>query len=197
MSIHNQESENEDNVKIKKDNILKIYCLDLLKNNPEIKKVRKICYIKDIFHNNIDFDEFINLSCYTNNKLNININLVNKDVVYSKKTCITGDYMKWHCDDALIINHKSNLINKIQNQQNQFIISTKKCLYYPSKKPLYSLIIYGSTYKKDFTGGIFEFSDGTKVKPLKNLCIFFDSREAHCVHKITSGTKKLILIKFY
>ena len=183
--------------KVKKDNILKKYSYELLLNNPEIKNTRNICYIKDIFQNKTDFDELHNLSNYTFNKLNIDINLINKEIVYSMKTNVAGYYMKWHCDDALIINHKSNLISKTENLENHIKISDKKCLYYPSKKHLYSLIIYGSTYKKDFTGGIFEFSDGTKIKPEKNLCVFFDSKEAHCVHKISSGKKKIILIKFY
>ena len=202
MSNQNQENVHENNSENqlkngKKDNILRNYSYQLLLNNPEIKKTRKICYIQDIFQNKTDFDELQNLSNYTFNKLNIDMNLINKDVVYSMKTNSAGYCMKWHCDDGLIINHKSSLISKTENQQNQAKISEKKCLYYPSKKPLYSLIIYGSTYKKDLTGGIFECSDGTKIKPEKNLCVFFDSKEAHCVHKINSGTRKLILIKFY
>ena len=202
MSNQNQENIHENNSENhlkndKKDNILKNYSYQLLVSNPEIKKTRKICYIQDIFQNKTDFDELQNLSNYTFNKLNIDINLINKDVVYSMKTNVQGNYMKWHCDDGLIINHKSSLISKTENQENQIKISDKKCLYYPNKIPKYSLIIYGSTYKKDFTGGIFEFSDGIKIKPERNLCVFFDSKEAHCIHRIREGVKKLILIKFY
>ena len=182
----------------KKENILKNYSLSLLENNPEIKKIRKIDYIKDMFNDKNDYDELKDFSKKLNLKFKNNINLIQNDVVYSIKTNIKDDYMKWHCDDALIISHKSNLIQNVEiNQQNQFKISDKKCLYYPNKIPKYSLIIYGSTYNQDFEGGILEFSDGTKIKPEKNLCVFFDSREAHCVHKIKSGKKECILIKFF
>ena len=86
---------------------------------------------------------------------------------------------------------------KDKEYKNQIKISEKKSIHYPLRKPIYSLIIYGSEYKKDFTGGIIEFSDGLKIKPEKNKCILFDSREAHCVHKIKSGIRQCILIKFY
>ena len=77
------------------------------------------------------------------------------------------------------------------------ILSEKKVLYYPNKIPKYSIIIYGSTYKEDFTGGIFEFSDGTKIKPRKNMCILFNSKEAFYIHKVRSGIKKETFVTLY
>ena len=38
-------------------NDLQLYSINLLKNNPDIKEKRKIGYIKDIFTDNIDFDD--------------------------------------------------------------------------------------------------------------------------------------------
>lgn len=175
----------------KKENVLKVYSQKLLFENPLIKESRKICYIKDIFSDLIDYDE---LECYPCTSSKLTINIPRSETVYCPKLSNQGDSMKWHCDDATIISHKNKNIDKYKNQIK---ISEKKALYYPNKIPKYSLIIYGSTYKEDFTGGIFEFSDGTKIKPIKNMCILFDSREAHCVHKIKSGKKKLLLIKFY
>tara|TARA_Y200000002_G_scaffold365159_1_gene354781 strand:- start:782 stop:1330 length:549 start_codon:yes stop_codon:yes gene_type:complete len=175
----------------KKENVLKVYSQKLLLEYPEIKDSRKICYIKDIFSDFTDYDE---LECYPCTSSKLMINISRSETVYCPKFNYEGDSMKWHCDDATIISHKGKNINKYINQIK---ISEKKSLHYANKIPKFSLIVYGSTYKKDFTGGIFEFSDGTKIKPERNMCILFDSREAHCVHKIKSGKKKLLLIKFY
>ena len=103
----------------KKENLLKNYSLSLIKKNPEIKEIRKIGYIKDMFNDKNDYDELKDFSKNLNFKYKNDINLIQNDVVYSIKTNIKDDYMKWHCDDALIINHKSNLIQNIEiNQQN-------------------------------------------------------------------------------
>lgn len=175
----------------KKENVLKLYCQQLLKDNPEIKEKRNICSINDIFSDATDYDE---LEIFPSTSSKLKLNITRSEVVYTTKINKTGESMKWHCDDASIISHKNENINKYINQIK---ISDKKALFYPNKIPKYSLIIYGSSYEKDFTGGIFEFSDGTKIKPQRNLCLLFDSREAHCVHRIKSGTRKLILMKFY
>ena len=176
---------------IKKENILKCYSEKLLINNPEIKEKRNIGYISDFFLEVKDFDE---LECFPSTNSRLKKYIPRTQIVYTSKINKTGDYMKWHCDDAIITSNKKENMNKYINQIK---ISEKKSLFYPNKIPRYSLIIYGSTYDKDFTGGIFEFSDGTKIKPERNLCVLFDSREAHYVHRIKSGTRKLILMKFY
>ena len=172
-------------------NDLQLYSINLLKNNPDIKEKRKIGYIKDIFTENIDFDELELNPC---NAARLLFSIPRSETVYTSKICREGDYMKWHCDDAIITSHKKNMVDKYINNIK---ISDKKTLFYPNKIPKYTLIVYGSTYKVDFKGGILEFSDGTRIKPEKNLCVFFDSREAHCVHRIREGVKKLMLIKFY
>ena len=169
-------------------NKLKLYSYDLLINNQEILEKRKICNINDIFENIDDYNNF-SFQFKFKDKFKY-LNSYDKTICHQKKA--QNDNMKWHIDDAQIITHK-----KDQQYINQIKISDKKSIHYPLKKPKYSLIIYGSEYKKDFTGGIFEFSDGLKIKPEKNKCILFDSREAHCVHKIKSGIRQCILIKFY
>ena len=175
----------------KKENVLKVYSQNLLLENPEIKEKRNIGYINDYFSNISDFDD---LECFPSTNSKFKKYIPRTQIVYSSKINKRGDYMKWHCDDANIITHKSDTVDKYINQIK---ISDKKSLFYPNKMPKYSLIIYGSTYGKDFEGGILEFSDGTKIKPERNQCVFFDSREAHYVHKIKSGIRKLILMKFY
>ena len=180
-----------------KENILKVYSRFLLNENPDILEKRKIFKITDVVNDITDFDELIKVNVSSKIKQSFKneygLHYFNQ-VVYTIKDNKKGDSMKWHCDDAVIISHKTNLIYLYNNQIK---ISEKKSLYYSNKIPKYSLIIYGSTYDEDFTGGIIEFSDGFKIKPVKNMCIIFDSREAHYVHKIRSGLKKLILIKYY
>ncbi len=181
----------------KKENILKIYSNKLLEEDPLIIKHRKVFNIKDIFDEVDDYSD-LNISNVIN-KLKTTFKVENKlyncpETVFTTKECQVGSYMKWHCDDASIISHKNN---SIHFYDNHIKISDKKTLYYPNKIPKFSLIVYGSTYKIDFTGGILEFSDNTKIKPQKNMCVFFNSKEAHCVHRIKTGSKKLFLIKFY
>lgn len=99
--------------------------------------------------------------------------------------------MKWHCDDCSIFKHKDGY----NCLSNNIKLSEKYSLYY-TKLPKYSMIIYLSTYGRDFTGGEFNFVDKT-VKPEKYKVLFFDSREVHKVNTVSSGLRKTILVKFY
>lgn len=175
---------------VSKNKELQIYSEQLLKNNPSILKSRKILSLSEIFKDIKSFEEI---------KYNINkIAYLKKDFLFLKSMSAVycpHDYridhcVKWHMDDAYIINHNKNIYNQIK-------INERKSIYYPDKKPIYNLIIYGSSYKKDFKGGVFEFSDGTKIKPQKNMCLLFNSKEAYRIHSIKSGVIESLLIKFY
>ena len=98
-------NQNKKNIK----NDLQLYSINLLKNNPDIKEKRKICYIKDIFTENIDFDELELNPC---NAARLLFNIPRSETVYTSKICREGDYMKWHCDDAIITSHKKNMVDK-------------------------------------------------------------------------------------
>ena len=171
---------------------IQIYSRQLLENDPSIKESRKIINISDIFQNVNDYEDI-------KNEFN-KVTLFKKEFSFlrfmSTSYCphyhTSGYSMKWHIDDAQVINHKKN-----NNYNEQIKISERKSLYYPNKKPKYSLIIYGSSYGEDFKGGILEFSNGTKIKPKKNMCVLFDSNEAHYVHTVKSGIRISLLIKFY
>lgn len=157
------------------------YLLDYCKNifeKENLKSYRKINIINDFTIDNL--------------KDIINIDEYNYDII--KKENIKGYYMNWHLDNAKVMNHKKNFIGKTYNQQP---ISDRHAIYYYLKKPDFSLIIYNSTYNKDFTGGTLEFIDGLKIYPDKGLYILFDSREIHKVNKIKSGIRNSYLIKFY
>ncbi len=106
-------------------------------------------------------------------------------ILVSEKTNVEGFHMKWHFDDVSVFrNSKKSDKDKFQ-------------LYNKSLPPVLSCIVYLSDYNKDFTGGELEFADGTKITPKVGSYVLFDSREAHRVHKIKSGTRKSILFKFY
>ena len=162
------------------DNLYK-YGLSVLES---IKFTRKIGFIDD----SLSIDENIK-SILEKNK----INFTSYKII--EKSNEKGFYMKWHLDDAQIINHKNKLDFK-KVLKSQHFISNKKSINYLHQKPLYSLIIYFSEYNTDFTGGSFEFVD-KKIFPQKNMYLLFDSNEVHRVNIITSGVRKNILIKFY
>ncbi len=182
---------NINNIKIKKENILKIYSQNLLQEFPEIKDERLICNIEDIFDNINNYEDikYHHINIKLKLKLKLKCNTIS--TTYSTKESRVGDSTKWTCNDAMVISNKKNIYH------NQIILSEKKVLYYPNKIPKYSIIIYGSTYKEDFTGGIFEFSDGIKIKPQKNMCILFNSKEAYFIHTVRSGIKKETFITLY
>ena len=176
---------------------LKNYAQTLLEKHPEIREKRKICNLKDIINDITDFDDLIktNASSRIKQELRNEYNLYSyTQVIYTIIDYKKGDSIKWHCDDASMISYKTDFIDF---NDNKIKVSEKKLLFYPNRIPKLSIIIYGSTYKDDFDGGIFEFSDGYVVKPVKNTCLIYDSRETHCVHKIRSGAIKSIIIKYY
>lgn len=150
----------------------------------EIKNQRKIGYLKNYDNFNLDM-------------LNNIVNEINKfdlnEITYylKRKVHNVDDQMKWHVDDAIVMNVPSN------NNYNNIKINENKQLVYHSQKPIYTLIIYESNYNEDFTGGELEFVDGYRCKPKKGSYIFFNSCEVHKLNKINSGMRKSILIKFY
>jgi len=119
------------------------------------------------------------------------------DITYSinSKEYIKNDFMKWHIDDALLLNRKN-----LNNYKNIIDINykNKDMIYkYENQKPIYSLLIYENDYGKDFNGGELEFADGFTYKPKRGSYIMFDSSEVHRVLPIKSGTRFSKLIKFY
>jgi len=112
-------------------------------------------------------------------KLMSELGFINYSCTYKENT--KGFFMNYHLDGV-----QTFKVNK-----KEFDMITKDELW------KYTMIIYESDYQKDFSGGIFEFCDGERVFPKKGLCILFDSRDVHCVHQITKGTRKNYLIKIY
>ena len=163
---------------------LEKYGLELLKNNPNIRKSRKFGII----------DNYQEFSKSIIPELNLDIDLEKHNIVITKKINQKGFFMKWHIDDAQLIKHKPNQIV----DDKQIFIYNKHYLSYNGKNPPeYTCLIYDSVYNKDFTGGILEFADKTIVKPDKGMYVFFDSREVHKVNPIKSGIRINYLIKFY
>ena len=195
---------------------LQLYSYNLIKENRSILESRKIVKIDELVKNINNFDELIDNPCVvlsftkdfsflgfhhtTYHYNNRTYSEYEKD--YSKKWKIIDAQTKKHKKENIenienIENNNENILNIQSIQKNKGSTDDNKYVYYPSKKPVYSLFIYGSDYCKDFNGGKFEFSDGTKIKPQKNMCILFDSREAHYIHKLKGGTCNYIIVNFY
>lgn len=101
-----------------------------------------------------------------------------------------GFAMKWHIDDKIVVKRPYNPDTDIS------ISNTYQLCNRSTDTPVYSSILYLSTYGEDFTGGAFEFVDQV-VYPKKHTILFFDSREVHRVQPLTSGIRKTILCKWY
>jgi hypothetical protein len=87
--------------------------------------------------------------------------------------------MKYHRDNFMVRNIEGKLI---------FIPFSNTNI---SK---FSLIWYKN---EDFTGGSFQFLNSKKIQPKKNMFIFFDSNQIHCVNKQISGIRIVELYKFF
>lgn len=165
------------------------YGKNLLENNTHIKKTRKI------FNINQDIIQKISLTDTINSPVISKIIKENDLPISETMTCkIFFKYfplqteMKWHQDDASIFKN-SNKHCELYNKQKYCLFNNKEC-------PVYTLVLYMSDYGEDFYGGEFCFVD-IEIKPIKGMCLFFDSREIHCVKKILNGNRQSCIIKFF
>lgn len=124
----------------------------------------------------------------------IDLDKYDYDIIEKINSADNGFSMGWHIDGAKVIKNKKGGIIKPNHIK---LGVTLYSIYYYIKKPVYTLLVYESNHDIDFTGGMLEFIDGTIVKPEKGMYVFFNSNEAHRVIKMTSGTRKNYLIKFY
>lgn len=164
--------------------ILESYGKSKLETELDILEARHIVMLNDITEENC-LDKI--------NQLNL-IDFEKYEIVSCRKEHTIGYFMKWHLDDAQFLKHNLNFKDQHNKQE---IIHGKHCVYYPSRKPVYTAIVYFSNHGDDFNGGEFVFADGTKIKPSYGMCIIFDSREVHCVSRILKGNRICILHKFY
>ena len=124
------------------------------------------------------------------------INFDEFDYEIIHKTNHAGYYMKWHLDNAKLISHKEAHMDKTVGPSH-IQISPKHTIHYYLRRPVFSLIVYESTYGKDFTGGTLEFIDHTIIKPMRGQYVFFNSNELHRVNRMLSGSRSSVLVKFY
>ncbi len=143
-------------------------------------------YIKEIGLQNIDqFDLRSKRKIFSVDKIDIDyivksLNL-GDDYDYVHKTNNEGFYMGYHMYGYQIYKKSKEELQIVP----KFKISK------------WTLLIYESTYNTDFKGGIFEFVDGQRVYPKKNLCVLFDSRDVHMVHRQTNGERSNYIVKIY
>ncbi len=150
-----------------------LYGKKILEDNPDIIKDRII------FNRNTktSIEDIIQLFCLEDYE---------KKII--EKETSTGFEMGWHQDDvAFHRNSKKHCQSYNKNEIKP---------YCKNNPPIYTMILYYSTYGEDFEGGEFCFVD-RKIKPVKGLGIIFDSREVHRVLRVRNGNRKSILIKLY
>ena len=133
---------------------------------------------KKIIDPYIDFGENLKEIKYKiKEKLNIDLDKMNCELV--KRETGTSFRMKYHRDNYMVRNIEGKLV---------FIPFNN------SKISKFSLIWYKN---EDFTGGSFQFINSKQIVPKKNMFIFFDSNQIHCVNEHLSGTRIIELYKFY
>lgn len=153
-------------------------------NDYEIKKSRLYFNLKNITENLIE-----NATIEIKNKLNINLNDFDKEII--ERNNEQNFYLNWHIDDCAVFVH-----NSTENKKNNIPLNDKYSLFHIKTLPKYTMIIYLTSINIDFEGGELEFVD-LLIKPQKNDVVFFDSREVHRVRRFRSGVRKNILIKFF
>jgi hypothetical protein len=109
---------------------------------------------------------------------------------FVERSSETGFAMKWHMDDKIVVKRPYHPDTDISLNDTYQVCNRS------TDTPVYSSILYLSTYGKDFTGGVFEFVDQV-VYPKKHTILLFDSREVHRVQPVTSGIRQTILCKWY
>lgn len=113
------------------------------------------------------------------------------------KRFVTDDNLKFHIDDCQIV----TLRNPPTYNINQYIhLEKNKYLFFNNKfnsLPKFTALFYSSDYGTDFTGGILTLADDTQIIAMKGTGIILDSREAHMVTPIKSGTRITTIVKIY
>ena len=181
---------------------LQSYGIQLLQQFPEISASRKIGSIPDNLPLPLNLKQHIvslDMKYWiATNLLPLHFSISRTETIYRE----TGQEfeMGWHIDDCSVIKHSKNAEFNNPNNLLSFIAGGKYAIYFkgdPNDRPQYTFILYYDSIHQDFEGGVFEFADNVKVEPLKGQYIFFDSREVHKVHRVRSGTRRNLLIKFY
>ena len=208
-----------------KTGILLEYGKKIIEENPQIIESRKIINIYDlkfyielekiVKEHTIDkSDNFDNKYYITEEYIKSNIkNLVDileinddiKSIINRNNIEIVHRYHKsednynlgWHFDNKKLIIQNMKNKDKLHNLEIIDIIDQKiYALFRKGENPIYTMIIYFDTYKKDFIGGELELIDYIYL-PKKGDLIIFDSRELHRVNYLKSVTRRCIVIKFY
>ena len=115
-----------------------------------------------------------------------------------EKSCNGAGYeMKPHMDDGVIIRHGDRKPTNMYAKK-WITISNKQTIYWKTPPPKYTAICYRDSHGKDFTGGELYFChDNLVVKPRRNTYVLFDLMDIHGVHRMKSGQRRCIVIKFY
>ena len=109
------------------------------------------------------------------------------------RTTHSGYNQNWHVDGKRVFEIRPGIVCPTNpNEKSKYVIHN---IYNPT--PLYSILYYGSTYGKDFNGGTIEFINGNIIKPIKHMCVIFDSNLGHHVNLQTSGERKCSLIMIF
>ena len=126
-------------------------------------------------------------------KQNYQIDFTNFSHTINHRITSKGYYQNWHLDGKRVFETRRGVVCPTDTtNQSKYVLHD---IYNPT--PTYSILYYGSTYDKDFKGGMIEFINGVKIKPIKNQCIIFDSNLGHQVTLQTDGQRSCYLIMVF
>jgi hypothetical protein len=104
--------------------------------------------------------------------------------------------IEWHMDNHIPHRHPLEMESQLHDLQiigrdDKYVYS----LWNNGIVPVYTIIIYFTSYGIHFHGGELEFLNGTIIYPKYGDIVFFDAREIHRVRSLRSGIRQCIVIK--
>ncbi len=111
----------------------------------------------------------------------------------NKRITNRGYYQNWHLDGKRAFETRDGFVCPTdRDNKSKYVLHN---IYNPT--PVYSILYYGSSHDIDYKGGMIEFINGQKIKPVKNMGIIFDSNLGHQVTLQTEGERICYLIMLF
>ena len=152
-----------------------------------------------------EFDFEINFDHSTDDRIlkfiKENLELDTDNVTIIHKT-LPEKGLGWHIDDCQVVTMKTPPVYRTE-YYSRIPGTTNKYLYLNPSNTLtgylarYTVLLYSSSWGKDFKGGELHLADGTRIRPEKGHGVLLRTKEVHMVTPIRDGVRKVTVVKIY